>query len=380
MYGKKPAIERRVGPKGESYRVRFTPPGRKQTSRTFDRWVEAEAFANLVHLRGPQVACQLIEKPKQEVEATPTVAQWAMDYIDGLTGVTEGTRRDYRSYVRGTIAPVLGDIPITLLARLDVSRWINSMERRGLSGKTIKNRHAFLSASVRAAVRANLIPDNVAEGVRLPRQDAKTREATYLTPDEYRLILAAMRPDGRPLLVCMAGTGMRIGEATALQVRDLSLAGSEPTVRVVRAWKHTDDNTPELGPPKSKKGKRTITLSDPVAALLGELAAGRDGHDWLLLNPKGGAWRQNQWREDYWHPAVRASGIGKRPTPHDLRHSHASWLIAQGVSLPVIQQRLGHEKITTTVDTYGHLTADLHRGAAFAIGAALGGGSLQLPA
>ena len=58
-----------------------------------------------------------------------------------------------------------------------------------------------------------------------------------------------------------------------------------------------------------------------------------------------------------WKPALdaaNAAGLTKRPRVHDLRHTHASWLIAWKVPLPVIQARLGHESITTTVDRYGH--------------------------
>ena len=61
--------------------------------------------------------------------------------------------------------------------------------------------------------------------------------------------------------------------------------------------------------------------------------------------------------------ACEAAGVvllGNAPNIHDLRHTHASWLISRGVPLPYIQARLGHEKITTTVDTYGHLVPDAH--------------------
>jgi integrase len=56
-----------------------------------------------------------------------------------------------------------------------------------------------------------------------------------------------------------------------------------------------------------------------------------------------------------WTPAVKEADLGKRPTIHSLRHSSASWLIAAGLPLPVIQRRLGHEQISTTIDRYGHL-------------------------
>ena len=65
--------------------------------------------------------------------------------------------------------------------------------------------------------------------------------------------------------------------------------------------------------------------------------------------------------------------LTKRPRVHDLRHTHASWMIAQGTDLFVLQRRLGHESITTTTDTYSHLLPDQQRAAAQAAGRALRG-------
>ncbi len=67
-----------------------------------------------------------------------------------------------------------------------------------------------------------------------------------------------------------------------------------------------------------------------------------------------------------------------RPRVHDLRHSHASALIAAGVPLPVVQRRMGHESIQTTVDVYGHLAPDAYAGAAEAMSVAMGGVSPQI--
>jgi len=74
--------------------------------------------------------------------------------------------------------------------------------------------------------------------------------------------------------------------------------------------------------------------------------------------------------------ALREAGltpIGKRPRIHDLRHTHASWLIAAGVPLPYIQQRLGHENISTTVDLYGHMLPDMQNATAQAASQAMSG-------
>lgn len=97
---------------------------------------------------------------------------------------------------------------------------------------------------------------------------------------------------------------------------------------------------------------------------------------------QGNAVRANTFRNGVWNPAVeRASGkavrrggkapeklLGKEPRIHDLRHTCASWMIAGGVPLPVIQDHLGHESITTTIDLYGHLDRSSMQAAAVAIG------------
>lgn len=87
---------------------------------------------------------------------------------------------------------------------------------------------------------------------------------------------------------------------------------------------------------------------------------------------RGSRIRHQNFHSRIWHPAVAASGIGKRPRVHDLRHTHVSWLIAQGVSLPIIQHRLSHESIRTTVDTYGHLLPEAAVIAASAVEEAMG--------
>jgi integrase len=107
---------------------------------------------------------------------------------------------------------------------------------------------------------------------------------------------------------------------------------------------------------------------------------GKRRNERLFLPPKGGPLRHRTFYRDIWlRKCLPESGI-REPYPrlHDLRHSHVAWLIAQGVPLPVIQARLGHEKITTTIDTYGHLLPDLQRAAADAAGHVFGSRAREL--
>jgi integrase len=123
----------------------------------------------------------------------------------------------------------------------------------------------------------------------------------------------------------------------------------------------------QVGVPKTKRSVRTINLDESVLAQLDY------SHEWLFVNRNGGPVRIHGFRPRVWRPAVKRSGLNPTPRIHDLRHTCASWLIAAGVPLPVIQRRLGHESITTTIDLYGHLDRSADKLAADAIRRALDG-------
>lgn len=197
----------------------------------------------------------------------------------------------------------------------------------------------------------------------------------FLTADEFATLELMAPPQWRDLIHFLAISGCRWGEATALTFADLNRDATPPTIRIDKAWKHADHGV-TLGPPKTVRGNRTIGL--PVEAV-NRLGRGKPG-DLIFRAPKGVA------RVDYshfwtrvWTPTVRRANdlaecakhgvkpIGKRPRIHDLRHSHASWLIAAGVPLTVIQRRLGHESIKTTSDLYGHLMPDVQQVAVAAV-------------
>lgn len=109
-----------------------------------------------------------------------------------------------------------------------------------------------------------------------------------------------------------------------------------------------------------------MVIPAAVADALGE-HIGRFGHgDLVFTTPEGAPLRRTNFRRRQWLPAVRET-VGEPCRFHDLRHSHAALLIAQGQHPKVIQSRLGHSSIRTTLDTYGHLTEGLDEAAADAL-------------
>lgn len=351
-----------------AHSVLYTFQG-QQTSATFDSETAAVEFRDACNSIGVERAMRgwgiapTVRAAKRI--SGPTLTEWLEKYISTRSGVTKACLHDYNSYLRNDLAPTIGPIPLDLLTRDDVAGWVQGLADRGLAGKTIANRHGFLSAALNVAVDKNVIPANPAARVRLPRTEEA--EMVFLDHDEFELLRDCFTPYWRPMVAFMVVSGARSGEFTALRPTDVNR--KRGTVHIGRTWKRTYDKAGyELGATKTRRSTRTIDVDPEV---LDELDY---SHEWLFVNTAKNPVRTTSFRNNVWYPAVekaRAKGLEKSPRPHDMRHTCASWLIAAGQPLPVIQQHLGHESIKTTIDRYGHLDRKSAQQAAAALGSAI---------
>lgn len=345
------------------------------TSATFATKPEAERFVIDCDQRG--VAWALAEYRRDKGDDSITLDVWAERHFESLTEPSGSTIRRYRRIYAEHWQKPLGHLPLTSISRTHVAAALNEV---GGSDKTRKNKWAVLTHMFKTAMQEGLIPRSPTVGVKLGRRtDHERKEHRYLTIDEFSAVLAATPVYWRPLVLTLAGTGIRWGEAAALTVGDFN--PDTNTLRVVKAEKAHPDRPGHtiIGPTKTVKSRRTIMLPSTVADVLAELCAGRPNGERMFLPPHGGPLRGRTFYRDIWlKKSCGGSGITEPyPRLHDLRHSHVAWLIGQGTPLPVIQARLGHEKITTTIDTYGHLLPDLQRAAAEAAEVVFSG--IQLP-
>ena len=331
-----------------SYRVRFRWQG-KNKSVAFLTEAKALAWQTVLDTMGPPVALALLDDP--DPTRGETVTQSIATHIDHLTGITDGTRARYRTIAADHLQPAFGHILTADLTRDDVATWVNTQT---CAPKTLRNWHALLSNALTTATRRGAAPANVAKGVKLPRR-AHGEEMVFLTRPEAATLLGLIREHYQPLVLTLFATGLRWGEATALTVGALDRATN--TARIHQAWKATSTGAMVLGPPKSAKSRRTIAVPDEVFTAVAPLTTGRKATDLVFVTPRGNVIRSGGFYNVAWRPAV--AGLeeitGKRPRVHDARHTYASWAIQAGIPLPVIQRQMGHESITTTVDTYGHL-------------------------
>lgn len=359
-----------------TWRVQFRIDG-KMSQESFADEEAAHKFGRLVDRVGGAAARKtLMLRDKAD---SITLEQFTAEYLDPtkghLGGVTAGTRDGYRQIAERSFLQILGPYPLDVITKQDVAAWVDWQEKqpstrfpdRLIAAKTMRNYHGLLSAIFAAAVDAGVCSANPAKGTALTR--GRRTGITFLTAYEFETILAFIPAHYRPLTLFLSGTGCRWGEATAITWGDIDSSADPVTVSINKAWQKGEKNRAILGPPKTEKSVRTISLWPDLVQALGE----RQGGSELVFQGREGVGRvwSHRYNESTWTPAVNAANdpercaaigrkpIGKRPRVHDLRHSHASWLIGAGVPLPYVQARLGHENITTTVDVYGHLLPDM---------------------
>jgi len=391
------SIEPYVTSRGEArFKVRFWLDDR-QTSKTFTAERGAREFSQLLDTVGPANAVAILAERHDAPTGVPTLAAFAARHVDELTGVGDDYRRRCRRVITNDLAE-LGARPVTAITVGAVKAWVNALEASGLSGKTIRNKHGFLSSVMRHAVADGLVPSNPCEGTRLPSTIAEPM--TFLSPDEYARFIGYFTPRWQPFVAALFGTGARFSELTALTVADVDLA--QGAVRITKAWK---DNGRHVGPPKSRRSVRTLSLAPETIEALRPLVEGQPGSALVFTNQVGRPVRLQTFHDNVWRPAVRlANGetaregkrvgrrrdadgreilpatvpLGKRPRVHDARHSCASWLLAAGAPLNVVQDHMGHESIVTTTKTYGHLLPSARQAVSTALSLALTAAHPQL--
>lgn len=200
---------------------------------------------------------------------------------------------------------------------------------------------------------------NPCDAVRLPKRQhgARPPERLFLTPPEVAALAEAIQPHYRVFVYTAAYTGLR--ELEGLRRKHVDLLRG--TIRVEEALKEIRGHL-VFGEPKSAASRRTVSLPKAIRELLSEHLAvasvAGNGPDALVFTtPSGKPIRHNLFYKRVFKPAVeRALPPEKQGLRfHDLRHTCASLSLAVAPNLHAVKERLGHEDIRTTINTYGHL-------------------------
>jgi integrase len=261
--------------------------------------------------------------------------------------------------------------------------------RRGLSNSSINKTLTMLRMVLSAGVRYGYIDRNPVDHIKRLKVPKKVKP--FLQLDQVGPLVEATEPAYQPLILTLLLAGLRIGEAMALRWRDVELLGDPPRLLVSRTWdpasKPAGAERRGLEGPVKNGEEGMVTIGQRLLeALLDHKASSQfDGDDDLVFpTSKGKHQNPANIRQRVLKPAiVKANAVltlEKKPlipaglTPHSLRHTYCSLLIAQGEELPTVAAQMRHADITTTLRIYTHVMRHRRDGVAERLDQALWGG------
>jgi integrase len=290
--------------------------------------------------------------------------------------IAPSTFSNYQTVVRMHILPILGRKKLAELTVSDVDKLLSLKTDSGLSPSTVRRIRAVLAQCLDQAIRWELVHRNVATLSRSPKM--VRHEGRTLSPEQARRLLESLRGHhSEALYALMLSTGLRRGEALGLRWSDFDRATG--VLRVSRQLKREGSRLVTTDT-KTSLSRRAVNLPVPMLKTLLDhevrqgAQRGHLGTSWIdsgfiftssigtPIDPR------NLYRE--FQKVCRSAGLGDWH-PHELRHSAASLMLAQGVKIQVVSQVLGHSSIRMTADVYGHLLDPDRQEAAQAMGTLL---------
>jgi integrase len=292
------------------------------------------------------------------------IERWLTDCVK--PSVRPKTLASYSQLVRLHIGPELGRISLSKLSPQDIQRFMNERLKKGLSPRTVQYLRAVLRKALSQALKWGLVTRNVATLVDSPR--VERAEIKPLFPEEAKRFLQAIQGDRLEALFTTAlAMGLRQGEALGLSWQDIDW---ETRLMRVRYSLQRVNGKLVLSELKTKSSRRDLPIIDNV--LIGLRAhRNRQLQEKMLAGP---VWKEtgfvfttiigtpldarNVVRK--YHALLKKAELSHNRF-HDLRHSCASLLLAQGVPLKTVSDILGHSQISITADYYAHIAPEMRR-------------------
>jgi integrase len=352
-----------------------------QTGKRKRRW---HSFAGTK--RQAQVECaRLLTEMKNGTHIDPsrmTVAAFLERWIEHMQGqVSPRSQERYAEIARKNLAPLLGGVALTKLQPAQISQAYakalasgRRVGKGGLSARTVTHMHRVLREALQQGVRWQVLARNHADAVKPPK--VERQQMSVLDTDATAELIEAARETSL-FMPIMLGVrcGLRRGEVVALRWRNVDLERGQ--ISVVASAEQTDLGVREKEP-KNGKG-RTIVLcgteigelrSHRVRQAQGLLALGvRLTDDHHVVAREDGQPLQPRSLTHAFVKFVRRHGFQIRL--HDLRHSHATHMLAAGVHPKIAQERLGHSSVGITLDLYSHVLPGMQAEAVSKVDAAL---------
>jgi integrase len=352
------------------------------TGKRRQKWVSGYRTKRDAERALPKIVDSLHEGTYVE-PTKQTLADFVADWLTAIKPtIRPSTHYSYDRNLKLHVLPQLGSVQLrhidagvlnSLYAAL-LADGRKDYAGGGLSPRTVQYIHAIVHRAFRDAVKWERLARNPADAADPPTGtavEAGRPESITWTADQLRTFLERTRSSRFAAAYhLIATTGLRRGEALGLRWRDLDLDGGKVKIRqTVIVIKHTV----MISTPKTKKGRRTVTLDKGTAGALREhrkrqaaerllMGAGWTDNDLVFCHPDGTVLHPERFSRGFLETVAR---IGlPRIRLHDLRHGWATLALEAGIHPKVVQERLGHANISITLDTYSHVIAGLDKEAA----------------
>lgn len=269
----------------------------------------------------------------------------------------ENTIRTKRNIVELKILPFFGQKKIAEITAADVRKWQNKLmdKANGYSQTYLRTINNQLSAIMNYAVTFYDLPKNPCKQAGSMGKGTAD-EMEFWTKEEFQEFLVGIedKPDARMAFLLLYWTGIRVGELLAITYKDIEF--NKKILHITKSYQRIEGRD-IVSEPKTEKGKRDITLPEFLVEELREYTGCLYG----LMETDRIFQFTKSYLEKEMIRGVKKTGV-KKIRLHDIRHSHASLLISKLKMPPLlVADRLGHEKIQTTLNTYSHLYPDQSR-------------------
>ena len=323
--------------------------GKRRIKKGFNTKAEAErAFAK---------RCEELNKGINPINKKTNIKEAGELYLrlHASPNCKPSTYQTYLGYLNNIIVPFFGDLNINEISPILIKEFMKQMQDKGRANATINKYIKFISAIYNFMINSDIAVRNPLVRIK-SLKEVKNKKIRALCTEEVQALLSKTKkiyPDFYPLLFTAIFTGMRQGEIMALTWDSINWITKKITID--KNYTHG-----KLGTPKTGK-IRVIDMSDELVKVLREwrIACPHSEYNLIFPNNEGNYQSAENMMKRRFLPALNRAGINKIRF-HDLRHTYASLLLANGAPMKYVQHQLGHSSITMTMDLYTHLLPEVN--------------------
>ena len=364
---------------------------KRKDGRYSARFVDKNGIRQEQYFKSIPEARNWLEKARYEdkhgisnISADMTVDEWFDIWLESVSEALEdNTIKNYVDRYTINVKPIIGKIKLDNVKPIHCQKIINQMEKDEYAPSTIGQTYTTMGTLFKAAIANGYISKHPLDTVRLKKSVNHKKDIIFLTVEEQEAFLNEAKNHRKyEQYVFLLETGLRIGEMIALSFDCVDLEKRTITIEKSMEYKYSRGKW-KAGPPKTMESYRTLPLTDTAYSILEKIYNSKDTRkmseeldqtlyykdkrtdetksfnmkELVFLNWRTGMPTKTSSYDTYLNKLTDLAKI-KHISAHSLRHTYATRAIERGVQPKVLQKLLGHKSITTTMDTYVHVSDD----------------------